>query len=188
MVFVGDTTQQKGDAKWQRGIFLTKTLSNDMFLTAVGGALRLSRSIKMLYPNRNEHLEEYRQVRTFPWQLEGAIGSRNFLLCEVNLYQQLQSQVWMMKLQKTQKMSCHPIEDLVPVATSMHRLPPLPTAVVSAAAAVPPTPDVSQLEAAEQRAFADEGIEQAGLPVPSLQAPGPVTPGMEPTVEVEMFW
>ena len=31
MVFVGDATQQKGDAKWQRGFFLTKTLSNDMF-------------------------------------------------------------------------------------------------------------------------------------------------------------
>ena len=61
MVFVGDTTQQKGDAKWQCGFFLTKTLSNDMFLTVVGGALRLSRSIKMLYPNWNEHLEEYRQ-------------------------------------------------------------------------------------------------------------------------------
>ena len=43
MVFIGDTTQQKGDAKWQRGIFLTKTLSNDMYLTAVGGTLRLSR-------------------------------------------------------------------------------------------------------------------------------------------------
>ena len=66
MVFVGDTTSQKGDAKWQRGIFLTKTLSNDMYLTAVGGVLRLSRSIKMLYPNWSEHLEEYRQVRTFP--------------------------------------------------------------------------------------------------------------------------
>ena len=51
---------------------------------------------------------------------------------------------------------------MVPVATSMRRLPPPPTAVVSAPVTVPPTPDVSQLEAAEQRAFADEGIEQAG--------------------------
>ena len=79
------------------------------------------------------------------------------------------------------------IEDLVPVATSMRRLLPPPTAVVSAPVTVPPTPDVSQLEAAEQRAFADEGIEQAGHPVPSLQAPGLVTPGVETTVAVEMF-
>ena len=50
-----------------------------------------------------------------------------------------------------------------------------------------PTPDVSQLEAAEQRTFADEGVEQAGQPAPSLQVPGPVTPGMETTVEVEML-
>ena len=69
----------------------------------------------------------------------------------------------------------------------MRRLPPPPTAVVSAPATVPPTPDVSQLEAAEQRTFADEGVEQAGQPAPSLQVPGPVTPGMETTVEVEML-
>ena len=66
-------------------------------------------------------------------------------------------------------------------------MPPPPTAVVSAPVTVSSTPDVSQLEAAEQRAFADEGIEQAGQPAPSLQAPGQVTPGMETTVEVEMF-
>ena len=35
MVFVGDTVKQKGDARWQRGIFLTKTWANDMYLVAV---------------------------------------------------------------------------------------------------------------------------------------------------------
>ena len=43
MVFVGDTVKQKGDARWQRGIFLTKTWSNDMYLVAVGGSLRVSK-------------------------------------------------------------------------------------------------------------------------------------------------
>ena len=190
MVFVGDTTQQKGDAKWQRGIFLTKTLSNDMFLTAVGGALRLSRSIKMLYPNWNEHLEEYRQVLTFPWQMEGAIGSRTFPVVRGELV----SATAVPGLDdeaaadpEDDELPPCAIDDLVPVATSMRRLPPPPTAVVSAPVTVPSTPDVSQLEATEQRAFADEGIEQVGQPAPSLQAPGPVTPGMETTVEVEMF-
>ena len=190
MVFVGDTTQQKGDAKWQRGIFLTKTLSNDMFLTAVGGALRLSRSIKMLYPNWNEHLEEYRQVLTFPWQMEGAIGSRTFPVVRGELV----SATAVPGLgdeaaadPEDDELPPCAIDDLVPVATSMRRLPPPPTAVVSAPVTVPSTPDVSQLEATEQRAFADEGIEQVGQPAPSLQAPGPVTPGMETTVEVEMF-
>ena len=175
MVYVGDTTQQKGDAKWQRGIFLTKTLSNDMFLTAVGGALRLSRSIKMLYPNWNEHLEEYRQVLTFPWQLEGAIGSRTFPVVRGELVSAtavpgLDDEA--AEDPEDDELPPCAIDDLVPVATSMRRLPPPPTAVVSAPATVPPTPDVSQLEAAEQRTFADEGVEQAGQPAPSLQAAG----------------
>ena len=189
MVYVKDTNQQKGDAKWQRGIFLTKTLSNDMYLTAVGGALRLSRSIKMLYPNWSEHLEEYRQVLTFPWQLEGAIGSRTFPVVRGELVTAdsvpgLDDEA---AEDPEDELPPCPIEDLVPVATSMRRMPPPPTAVVSAPATVPPTPEFVQRETAEDIAVADEGAEQAGLPVPSLQAPGPVTPGMESTIEVEMF-
>lgn len=32
MCFVGDTTKKKGDAKWKQGIFLSKSVTNDMFL------------------------------------------------------------------------------------------------------------------------------------------------------------
>ena len=78
MVFVGDTAKQKGNARWQRGVFLTKTRSNDMYLCAVGGTLRVSRSIKMLFPDWSAHMDEFRQVLTFPWQLEGNLGNRTF--------------------------------------------------------------------------------------------------------------
>ena len=51
------------------------------------------------------------------------------------------------------------IEELVPVASNMRRLPPPPTAVVSAPAAVPATPEVSQRDALELAVLADEGVE-----------------------------
>ena len=40
-----------------------------------------------------------------------------------------------------------------------NRLPPPPTAVVSAPATVPPTPEVLQRDAAELAVLADEGVE-----------------------------
>ena len=77
MVFVGDTTKQKGDARWQRGIFLTKTNSNDMYLVAVAGTLRVTRSIKMLFPTWSDHMEEYRQVLVFSMAVGRNIGIQN---------------------------------------------------------------------------------------------------------------
>ena len=76
MAFVGDSTEQKTDPKWRKGIFLGKVLTNDMYLVSVSGVLKLTRSLKSIFPKWEDHMDEYRQVLVFPWQLEGTIGNR----------------------------------------------------------------------------------------------------------------
>ena len=187
MVFVGDTVKQKGDARWQRGIFLTKTWSNDMYLVAVGGTLRVSRSIKMLFPDWSEHMDEFRQVLTFPWQLEGNLGNRTFPI--VRGEQPFATMIPGIDDEAADKPDDEVIpppviEELVPIPETIRRnMPPPPSAVVSAPASVlPAVPNVAQGDANNtgDAAMAPvPTIEQAGPPVPSLGVPGPVTPGME---------
>eukprot|EP00435_Cladocopium_sp_Y103_P014576 s4405_g3.t1 len=161
MVFIGDATKQKGVARWQRGIFLTKTWSNDMYLVAVGGTLRVTRAIKVLFPNWSEHIEEYRQVLTFPWQLEGNLGNRTFPIVRGEQPSALSVPGLDDEAAEDPDDAVMPppvIEDLIPtVETSRRNTPPPRFAAVSAPASVPMTPDA----------------------VPSLGLPGPVTPGME---------
>ena len=76
MCFIGDTTQHKGDPKWKPGIFLTKSVTNDMFLVQCEGNLRLTRSVKSIFKDWSEHMELYRSLLTFPWQIEGVLGNR----------------------------------------------------------------------------------------------------------------
>ena len=80
-----------------------------------------------------------------------------------------------------------PISELVRIVEGRRRLPLPETAVVSAPATVPPTPFSAESERDGNVGISAEGVEQAGPPAPSLQAPGPVTLGMEsPAVEIEM--
>ena len=65
MCFVGDTNQHKGDPKWRLGIFLTKSVTNDMFLVQCEGNLRLTRSVKAIFKDWPEHMELYRSLLTF---------------------------------------------------------------------------------------------------------------------------
>ena len=188
MVYVGDSVRQKGDAKWRAGVFIGKTLSNDMYLTAVGGVLKLTRSMKALFPNWSEHIIEYRQILTFPWELESTIGNRI---------------VPTLRGQGVEAIAVPPIDDemaedppdepllpsvvaeLVPLTPQpvppVTRRPPPATAVVSDPnGAGFETSDDVQPHISEQQQFAQaQGAEQAGLPVPSLEPPGPTTPGLE---------
>ena len=185
MVFVGDSVKQKGDSKWHRGIFLAKSMSNDMFLTAVGGTLKLSRSVKMIFSQWHEHMDQYRQVLTFPWQLEGSVGSRvNPTVRDPDITAFAVPGIDDEAADDPAEDTTIPlmIEDLVPIAGSSRRnTPPPPTAVVSAPA------DASET-ATTATAMQDNAepltIDQAGLPVPSLQPPGPMTPGMEIAMDV----
>ena len=68
--------QQKNGCKVEKGNLLGKCLTNDMYLTSVSGTLKLTRSIKALFPAWQEHMDEYRQVTVYPWQLEGTLGNR----------------------------------------------------------------------------------------------------------------
>ena len=76
MVHVGDTRKQKGEAKWKPGIFLSKSLNNDMFVTSVDGNLKLSRALKNIFPVWHERMDQYRQVSVFPWQIGASFGNR----------------------------------------------------------------------------------------------------------------
>ena len=76
MCFVGDTTKKKGDAKWRKGVFLSKSASIDMFLVHCEGNVRFTRSVKSIYNDWSEHLGLYRSLVVQPWQLEGTLGNR----------------------------------------------------------------------------------------------------------------
>ena len=60
----------------KHGIFLGKNMSNDMYVASVSGNLRLSRSIKSIFPVWSDHIEEYRQVSNFPWQADASFGNK----------------------------------------------------------------------------------------------------------------
>ena len=76
MCFVADTTKRKGDARWKLGIFLTKAVTNDMFLVHCEGNVRLTRSVKAIYKDWSEHMGLYRTLVVPPWHIDGTIGTR----------------------------------------------------------------------------------------------------------------
>ena len=76
MICVGDSNKHKGDPKWKHGIFLGKTMSNDMYIASVSGNIRLSRSIKSMFPVWSEHMKHYRQVAKFPGQTDASFGNK----------------------------------------------------------------------------------------------------------------
>ena len=198
--FVGDTNKQKGDAKWQRGIFLTKTLNNDMFVIAVNGSIRVSRSIKMLDSNWCERMQEYRQVLTFPWQLEGQMGTRAFPIVKGQM-PEAQS-IPGLDDEAASDPEDEPLEPLIPAQLTPIEVPATPGvpqmvpppmfAAMSGPATPPPprsTPIVAKRGAIEQGGLEHQTTEQAGPPVPSLQQAGPVAAGMDmdemETIEVD---
>ena len=76
MCYVADTTKRKGDARWKQGIFLTKAVTNDMFLVHCEGNVRLTRSVKAIYKDWSEHMGLYRTLVVQPWHIDGTIGNR----------------------------------------------------------------------------------------------------------------
>ena len=76
MGYVADTTKRKGDARWRPGVFLGKSLTNDMFILHCDGNIRLTRSVKSIYKDWSEHMELYRTIMVQPWHIEGTIGNR----------------------------------------------------------------------------------------------------------------
>ena len=76
MCYVADTTKRKGDARWRPGVFLGKSVTNDMFLVHCDANVRLTRSVKSIYKDWSEHMGLYRTLVVQPWQIEGTLGNR----------------------------------------------------------------------------------------------------------------
>ena len=75
--FVGDSTNKKGDPKWKKCIFLTKTLNNDMFVVSTeNGSLQLTKSVKALFHDWKEQIQVYRPMVAYPWHVSGTLGNR----------------------------------------------------------------------------------------------------------------
>ena len=76
MCYVAETTKRKGDARWRQGVFLGKSVTNDMYLVHCEGNVRLTRSVKSIYKDWSEHMGLYRTLVVQPWQIEGTLGNR----------------------------------------------------------------------------------------------------------------
>ena len=75
MGYVGVENKQKGTAKWMPILFLGKT-SNDMYILARGSSVRLSKSIKRIFPHWYKHVDLYRGLEIPSWMIEGTLGTR----------------------------------------------------------------------------------------------------------------
>lgn len=168
MAFVGDTNAQKGDSKWLPSIFSGKTVQNDMYIVSCGGAVRLTRSVKMLFPDWNNQIEECRQVKAFPSEFENGMDDEAAVEPEDE------------ELERTEEEATFaPFTPLVPIVsggtadrqspqrelqplggdTSRRNAPPPPTAAVAASA----TPRVeSTVPDVSMEHGRPEGVEQAG--------------------------
>ena len=153
-----------------------------MYLTSVAGTVKLTRSIKALFPAWQEHMEEYRQVTVFPWQLEGTLGNR----IVPTLRSSSSGGVAIHALDDEmgedppddadEPVPATPIPDLIPVQLAVGMRPPPPTAVVSDPDGARPVAAAGGANETLNETPTPEGTEQAGLPAPSLGPPGPMTP------------
>jgi hypothetical protein len=111
LIYVGDSNKHKGDPKWRHGIFLGKNMSNDMYIASVSGNLRLSRSIKSIFPVWSEHMEHYRQLQFFHGRpmhlLETKLKQQIDVNCVMKVCLKL-FQALMMRQRQTLRMSQEP--------------------------------------------------------------------------------
>ena len=193
MVYVGDSVKQKIDAKWRTGIFLGKVLTNEMDLTSVAGTLKSTRSIKAIFPKWEDHMEDYRQVLVFPWQLEGTIGNRIVPTLRGSTatggiaVPPLDDEMGEEPLDDVEEETVPPtpIPDFVPLQPTVGMRPPPASAVVSDPDGARPVESVAATPNVELHAQVPEATEEAGHPAPSLGLPGPATPleMLRPAVE-----
>ena len=75
MAYVADDRRRKGSARWAPMIFLGKT-ENDMYIVGCDRCLRVTRSIKRIYTDMQQHLGLYQQLQVMSWMIEGTLGTR----------------------------------------------------------------------------------------------------------------
>ena len=60
----------KGGARWQAGIFVGKSETNDMHIVITNNTLRLTRAIKRIYGDWSQQVDLYHQVTVASWMVE----------------------------------------------------------------------------------------------------------------------
>ena len=75
MAFVANDFKQKGTARWMPMIFVGIS-DNKQYIVLYGKTMRLTRSIKRIFPYASQHLEAYQQVLVCSWMCEGVMGTR----------------------------------------------------------------------------------------------------------------
>ena len=69
--------KKKGDPKWLKAIFLTKTSLNDMYVVASKGGVRVTRSVRRTGHEWKHDAALYADVKGFPWNYSsGVIGTK----------------------------------------------------------------------------------------------------------------
>ena len=75
MAYVASDFKQKGTAKWMPMIFAGIS-ENKQYIVLHGKTMRLTRSVKRIFPDASQHLAAYQQVLVRSWMCEGIIGTR----------------------------------------------------------------------------------------------------------------
>ena len=75
MAYVANDFKQKGTAKWMPMIFVGIS-ENKQYIVLHGKTMRLTRSIKRIFPDASQHLASYQQVLVCSWMCEGVVGTR----------------------------------------------------------------------------------------------------------------
>ena len=76
-VFAQVHAKKKGDPKWLKAIFLTKTSLNDMYVVASRGGVRVTRSVRRTGHEWKHDAALYADVKGFPWNYSsGVIGTK----------------------------------------------------------------------------------------------------------------
>ena len=75
MAHVASDFKQKGTAKWMPMIFAGIS-ENKQYIVLHGKTMRLTRSIKSIFPDASQHLAAYQQMLVCSWMCEGIIGTR----------------------------------------------------------------------------------------------------------------
>ena len=75
MAYVANDFKQKGTAKGMPMIFVGIS-ENKQYIVLHGKTMRLTRSIKRIFPDASQHLSAYQQVLVCSWMCEGVVGTK----------------------------------------------------------------------------------------------------------------
>ena len=75
MAYVANDFKQKGTAKWVPMSFVGISVKKQYILLH-GKTMRVTRSIKRIFPDASQHLAAYKQILVCSWMCEGVVGTK----------------------------------------------------------------------------------------------------------------